>query len=75
MIPAGTFYRGQAAELDEIAYDYEIMVTDVTVAQYMDFLNAALADGSVKVDEDAVVGFYPGDEFQGVQARGRNSPC
>jgi formylglycine-generating enzyme required for sulfatase activity len=67
LIPAGTFYRGQAAELDEIAYDYEIMVTDVTVAQYMAFLNSAVADGTVKVTDNAIVGFYPGDEFHGVK--------
>jgi formylglycine-generating enzyme len=65
LIPAGTFYRGQAAVLDEITYDYEIMVTDVTVAQYMTFLNVALTDGTVKVEGDAIVGFYPGDVFRG----------
>ncbi len=43
------------------------MVTDVTVAQYVDFLNAALADGTLKVDGDQIVGFYPGDEFHGVK--------
>ncbi len=65
LIPAGTFFRGQQAVLDEIAYDYEIMVTDVTVSQYMDFLNAALTDGTLKIQENSVVGFYPGDEFRG----------
>src|SRR5512136_472317 len=34
LVPAGTFYHGQAAELEEIPYAYEIMVTDVTVTQY-----------------------------------------
>ena len=48
-------------------YDYEIMVTDVTVSQYVDFLNAALADGTLKVDGEQIVGFYPGDEFHGVK--------
>lgn len=69
LVPAGTFYHGQEAELEEIAYDYEIMVTDVTVAQYVDFLNAGLADGSLKVAErgDQIVGFYPGDEFRGAK--------
>jgi formylglycine-generating enzyme required for sulfatase activity len=67
LVPAGTFYLGQAAELEEIPYAYEIMVTDVTVTQYVDYLNAALADGTLKVQRDAVVGFYPGDAFHGVK--------
>jgi len=75
VIPAGGFYHGQAAELEEIAYDYEIMVTDVTVAQYVDFLNAALADGSLRVDGDQVVGFYPGDKFHAVKHEIEISPA
>jgi formylglycine-generating enzyme required for sulfatase activity len=66
-ILAGTFYHGQEAELEDIAYDYEMMVTDVTVTQYVDFLNTALADGTLKVDGDRIVGFYPGDVFHGVK--------
>jgi formylglycine-generating enzyme required for sulfatase activity len=66
-IPAGTFFHGQEAEVEEIDYDYEIMVTDVTVAQYVDFLNAALADGTLKVNGDKIVGSYPGDEFRGAK--------
>jgi formylglycine-generating enzyme required for sulfatase activity len=66
-IPAGTFYHGQQAELQKIDYDYEIMVTDVTVAQYVDFLNTALADGTLKIKGDQVVGSYPGDEFRGAK--------
>ena len=43
------------------------MMTDVTTQQYADFLNQALADGSVKVDGEQIVGYYPGDEFRGVK--------
>jgi formylglycine-generating enzyme len=43
------------------------MITDVTTEQYAGFLNAALADGHVKMDGDQIVGFYPGDEFHGVK--------
>ncbi len=64
-VPAGPFYHGQEAELVEIPYDYEIMVTPVTVAQYVDFLNAALADGSVLIEDEYAVAFYPGDPFYG----------
>ena len=65
-IPAGEFYFGQHEDI-ESTDAYEIMVTDVTTAQYADFLNAALADGTVKVDAEKIVSFYPGDEYNGVK--------
>ncbi len=65
-VPAGEFLFGQHEEI--ISTDaYEIMITDVTVAQYAEFLNTALADGSVKVDGTTIVGYYPGDVFRGVK--------
>ena len=66
-IPSGEFLSGQFNEPITIDYDYDIMVTDVTVAQYADYLNSALADGTIKVDGDQIVGHYPGDEFHGVR--------
>jgi formylglycine-generating enzyme required for sulfatase activity len=66
-VPAGDFLSGQHDTPTMLDYDYEIMVTDVTVAQYVEFLNSALADGTLKVSGDQVVGFYPGDEFRGVK--------
>ena len=65
-VPVGEFYYGQHEDV-EYTDAYEIMVTDVTVAQYADFLTAALADGSIKLKGEQVVGFYPGDEFRGVK--------
>jgi formylglycine-generating enzyme len=67
-IPAGEFYFGQHEDIQSLD-SYEIMITDVTTAQYADFLNTALADGYVKVAErgDQIVGFYPGDEFHSVK--------
>jgi formylglycine-generating enzyme required for sulfatase activity len=65
-VPAGEFYFGQHEDV-ETTDAYEIMITDVTTAQYADFLNAALADGTVKVDGEQIVGYYPGDEFRGVK--------
>jgi formylglycine-generating enzyme required for sulfatase activity len=65
-IPAGEFYFGQHEDVETTAA-YEIMVTDVTTAQYADFLNAALAEGYVRLDSERIVGFYPGDEFRGVK--------
>lgn len=67
IVPAGEFLSGQQNDPELIDYDYEIMITNVTVAQYVDFLNAALADGTIKESADRMVGFYPGDEFQGVK--------
>lgn len=65
-IPAGEFYFGQHEDIEETGA-YEIMVTDVTVSQYAAFLNAAQADGSVKIAGGEVVGYYPGDIFNGVK--------
>jgi formylglycine-generating enzyme required for sulfatase activity len=67
MVPAGEFLSGQFNHEALIDYDYEIMVTDVTVAQYVRFLNMALADGTLQVDAESITGHYPGDEFRGVK--------
>ena len=57
--------------------EYQIMVTDVTNQQYVDFINQALADGTVSmgdvdVEEGGLVkafvgiyGYYPGEPFDG----------
>ena len=64
-VPAGSFLMGQHEHKMKIEDDYEIMVTDVTNAQYADFLNTAISDSDVTVKENAVVGYYPGDAFHG----------
>jgi formylglycine-generating enzyme len=65
-VPAGEFYFGQYEDV-RTTDAYEIMVTDVTTAQYADFLTAALADGYLRLDGERVVGYYPGDVFRGVK--------
>jgi formylglycine-generating enzyme len=65
-VPAGEFHFGQFHDM-ETTDAFEIMVTDVTVSQYAGFLNAAQADGSVKIVDGEVVGYYPGDVFHGVK--------
>lgn len=65
-VPAGPFPSGQHEKTVSTGA-YEIMITDVTAAQYADFLNAALDDGNAKLDGNQIVGFYPGDEFRGVK--------
>lgn len=79
LIPAGEFPRGQHDHMTDVAYDYEIMVTDVTNEQYAQFLNEALADGSINLGEVEVeegedvhvefgaYGYYPGDPFYGYE--------
>jgi formylglycine-generating enzyme required for sulfatase activity len=65
-VPAGEFYFGQHEDV-ESTDAYEIMVTDVTAQQYADYLNAAIADGTLKIEGDSVLGYYPGDEFRAVK--------
>ena len=65
-IPAGDFFSGQHNEIKSTEA-YEIMVTDVTAAQYAAFLNAALEDSTLQLEEADVMGFYPGDTFRGVK--------
>lgn len=65
LVPAGEFLMGPHKHETAVDYDYEIMVTDVTNAQYAQYLNEALAAGAVKIVSDQVVGYYPGDEFHG----------
>lgn len=70
-IPEGEFLIGPHAEEARINDAYEMMVTDVTNAQYAEYLNQALAEGSVRIVEGPqgmeVLGFYPGDEYRGVK--------
>ena len=58
-IPAGEFQSGQHNEPLAIDYDYEIMVTDVTVFQYVTYLNAALNDGRLKIEGERLSAFIP----------------
>lgn len=65
-IPAGEFFAGQHEQVESTSA-FEIMITNVTTAQYADFLNEALAAGFVRQDGDQIVGYYPGDTFHGVK--------
>ena len=55
LVPAGEFLFGQFDEEVLVDYDYEIMVTHVTNAQYADYLNAALDAGDVKFDSEKII--------------------
>jgi len=65
-IPAGEFFFGQFNTIATTPA-YEMMITNVTTAQYAAFLNEALAAGAVKIEGDQIVGYYAGDEFRGVK--------
>lgn len=78
-IPAGPFPSGQADHQVDLDYEYQIMITDVTNQQYADYLNQALASGSIQVGQVDVIenenstthygvyGPYPGDPFDGYE--------
>ena len=63
LIPSGEFLQGQFNKEVMLDYDYEMMVTTVTNAQYAAYLNAALAANTVSMSDDTLVGYYPGDVF------------
>ncbi len=64
-VPAGPFLYGQHEHPTDVPYDYEIMVTPVTNAQYARYLNQALAARTVRLEGNRIVGYYPGDVFHG----------
>lgn len=67
-IPAGEFLMGQHDHVTPVDYDYEIMVTDVTNAQYSRYLNEALQAGTIRyknIPYEMIVGQYAGDIFHG----------
>jgi len=53
-VGAGEFYRGQFEHETMVDYDYEIMVYNVTNAQYAEYLNLASTAGEIEIDE-----YYP----------------
>jgi len=65
VVSAGKVYTGQFYKEDKIDYDFEIMKTPVTNAQYVEYLNNALKDGRIKIENNIVMGFYEGDEYSG----------
>jgi len=62
-VEKGEFYSGLNEHEEEIPYDYEIMVTEVTYSQYAKYLSAALEDGLIKIENGVITGYYKGDPF------------
>ena len=62
-VPAGEFLEGLNHHEVMIDYDYEIMLTDVTNAQFARYLNQALQTGELKLRDGNILAHYPGDPF------------
>ena len=62
---AGDYTYGSGDEIRNIDYDYEIMKYEVTNAQYVVYLEGALATGDITVTSSTVQGYYEGDENYG----------
>lgn len=63
-VPAGEFLQGQFNKEVNLDHDFEIMVTPVTVAQFAEYLNEAMTAGTIKIVDNKIVGYYPGEPFQ-----------
>ena len=55
-IPAGSYYSVQSNQMETVNYDYEIMINEVTNAEYAQFLIAALEQGEININ---VCGYNP----------------
>lgn len=64
-VPAGAFWYGAHDQAAQIDYAYEIMLTDVTNAQFALYLDKALSEGRITLTGGQLVGLYPGDSYQG----------
>lgn len=63
LVEKGEFISGLNENENEIPYDYEIMVTEVTYAQYADYLNSALEESLIEIEDGLIKGYYKGDAF------------
>ncbi len=85
-VPQGPYPSGQHEEWVDLDYDYQIMITNVTNQRYAEYLNLALADGSLQLGEvevheggeihlvQGLSGDYPGDPFHGYEHEERILP-
>lgn len=71
-VPAGEFISGYNGHHTDIPYDYEIMKTEVTNAEYAQYLNDAIGAGKIYVEGESVKGGYKGDVFGGGGPVGRH---
>lgn len=65
LVPAGQFYYNMHSDVVNIDYDYEIMITHVTNLQYANYLNEALVQKTIRIEDGKIFGYHPGDPFTG----------
>lgn len=75
LVPSGEFPYGQHDHPTPVEYQYEIMITDVTNGQYVNYLNEALDENAVHIGvveveaggnlelHEGVYAFYSGEPF------------
>jgi uncharacterized protein (TIGR02145 family) len=63
LVPEGEFTSGLGDTLIYLEYDYEIMKYEVTNTEYKHYLEEALIDDIVWIEENEVKGNYNGDEY------------
>ncbi len=64
-VPSGEYFHGMHSHDSVIDYDYQVMKTPVTNKLYAEYLNKALAADSIKIENNKVMGYYPGEQFDG----------
>jgi formylglycine-generating enzyme required for sulfatase activity len=60
-VPAGAYTYGPGDTAKTIAYNYSVMKYEVTNAQYLQYLQEALAAGEITISGSSVEGQYPWD--------------
>jgi formylglycine-generating enzyme required for sulfatase activity len=65
LVPAGDYTWGENDATRNIAYDYYVSKYEITNAEYVAYLEAALAAGSISATTTTVTGYYAGDEHWG----------
>ena len=63
LVPEGDYTYGWGDTIYNINYDFEIGQYEVTNAQYLLYLQAAYSAGSIYIQDNTVMGPYPGDEI------------
>jgi len=67
LVEKGEFISSLNEHEDEVPYDYEIMVTEVTYSQYAEYLNSALKDKFIQEENGIIKGYYKGDAFHNMR--------
>jgi len=63
LVEKGEFISGLNENENEVPYDYEIMVTEVTYSQYAEYLNSAIKENLIEIEDGFIKGSYKGDAF------------